>query len=297
MDKLLAGYVALGSVVLPLAGCLLIGYFWRRFNRFEPAFVTFLVTRISTPCLVFHTLATTPLDDRLLGQVALLALSSLALCAVLAWPLLATRNPAALMAAVFPNTGNFGLPVAYLGFGQAGFSVAVLFFASCAIVQHCLGSSVSGKGLRIGTFLRQPSLIAVAAALLSRQLPELPPDAVLQTTRLLGGITMPLMLLMLGNALAQMPREGLCGGMRIGVVRLVAGPVAGLAAGWLLGVPREVAVIGIVQMAMPVAVISYVYAGGGESRDADSVAGAVLLSTLAAVLLLPPLLWVVQGGA
>ena len=299
MEGLLSSYLGLVGVVLPLAACLLVGYFWQRFNRFEPAFVTFLVTRVSTPALVFHTLVTAPFEGSLLAQVAAMAVLSLVLCATFSLPVLrglGARQPAHWMAAVFPNSGNFGLPVAYLSFGQEGFAVALIFFATCAIIQHSLGATAMRKQFSLRAVLVQPSLIAVALALLARAAPFTQVEPLMQTTRLLGGVTMPLMLLMLGNALARMPRAGLRGGVPVSVARLVLGPVAGCAAAWLLDVPAGIAAIGIVQMAMPVAVISHVYACAADPADADAVAGAVLISTLAALVLLPPLLQAVQAG-
>ena len=52
-----------------------------------------------------------------------------------------TRGPAA----TFPNTGNLGLPIAQLAFGDTGLAVAVAFFAVNSLVQHTLGVWVMSR--------------------------------------------------------------------------------------------------------------------------------------------------------
>jgi predicted permease len=48
-------------------------------------------------------------------------------------------------AATFPNTGNLGLPIAQLAFGETGLAVTVAFFAVSSLVQHTLGVWVMSK--------------------------------------------------------------------------------------------------------------------------------------------------------
>ncbi|HCW18610.1 MAG TPA: hypothetical protein DHL02_11785, partial [Achromobacter sp.] len=68
---------------LPLLSCVGIGVFWgKRDIPFGGAFITTLVTSVTTPALVFHTFVTTHLDDRALADVAAATLLALLLCAV-----------------------------------------------------------------------------------------------------------------------------------------------------------------------------------------------------------------------
>jgi len=286
------------GLVIPLVACLSVGYFWNRFGTFQLEFCTTLVLRVGTPTLIFHTLSTVSLDNSALARIASVSLIALLICALMAATLLAViRAPIKdlLLAAVFPNSGNFGLPMAYLAFGERGFAIAVIFFTCCAIVQHTLGSLYlhqRGSWIRILTL---PPLVAVVAAVALRSLNVTVPEPVLESTRMLGSLTVPIMLLVLGHALANMPRSSLPGGTLIASMRLGLGLISGLAVTQLFQLENEVAMVIILQMSMPVAVISYVYARPLGVAVSDTVAGGVLVSTVAAVVTLPLLVWWLQS--
>ena len=64
-------YLSAIVLMLPLLSCVGIGIFWgKRDLPFGGAFITTLVTSVTTPALVFHTFVTTRLDDRALADVA-----------------------------------------------------------------------------------------------------------------------------------------------------------------------------------------------------------------------------------
>ncbi len=287
-------YAELFGLMVPLAVCLTIGYVWSHVGRFQMEFCTVLVIRISTPALVFHTLSTIALEGSDLMEIALLAWAALLLCAVMgAVCLYVFRLPVGgmLPAVTFPNTGNFGLPISYLALGEQGFAVAVVFFASCAVAQHTLSSLALQKRFSFIRLFTLPPLVAVILAVIGRLSPFDMPGPVLETTRLLGALTVPLMLLVLGNALANMPRTSL----RIGSVLAALRLCLGLFAAWVivtaLDVTDEFGLVVMIQMAMPTAVISYVYARASGAQVSDPVAGAVLISTLVSLITIPILLW------
>src|SRR5690606_37883502 len=134
-------YGELAGLTVPLAVCLAIGYFWNRYGTFQLEFCTTLVLRISTPALVFHTLSTVELDNGSLAEIAAVTLIALLVCAgAAALCLAALKMPVKdmLPAVVFPNTGNFGLPISYLALGDTGFAIAVIFYTCCSIIQHTI---------------------------------------------------------------------------------------------------------------------------------------------------------------
>jgi predicted permease len=104
------------------------------------------------------------------------------------------------------------------------------------------------------------------------------------------------MLLSLGHALAVIPAAGLRIGSIVGTMRLLLGLAAGYAAGWLIGLPDEFSNILALQMAMPCAAVSYMYARRYTDMG-DAAAGAVLVSTLSFLALAPALLWLVGSTA
>src|SRR5690606_19763067 len=116
------------------------------------------------------------------------------------------------------------------------------------------------------------------------------PDWLVATSRMLGAVTVPLMLLSLGHALALIPANGMRAGAVVAGLRLAVGLAAGYAVVWLLGLPDLLAGALALQMAMPCAVVSYMYARR-YTDVGDIAAGAVLVSTVVFLLLAPALLW------
>ena len=285
-------------LMLPLLSCVGIGALWaKRDLPFGGSFITTLVTSVTTPALVFHTFVTTHLDDRALADVAVATLLALLLCGLVCalwlkvWKLpVRTLLPTASL----PNAGNLGLPISQMAFGDAGLSVAVAFFAVNSFVMHTLAVRLL-PGVNTKGSWKSPILLASVVAVALRMLHVPVPDWIVETARMLGAVTVPLMLLSLGHALALIPSGGLRNGAKVAVMRLVVGLAAGLAVVWALDLEPVLAGALSLQMAMPCAVVSYMYVKRYTS-EGDTAAGAVLVSTVAFLLLAPVMLWVLRSA-
>lgn len=284
-------------LMLPLLFCVGIGVYWgKRDLPFGGSFITLLVTSVTTPALVFHTFVTTHLDDRALADVAVATLLALLLCALVcalllkAWKLpVRTLLPTAFL----PNAGNLGLPISQMAFGDAGLSVAVAFFAVSSFVMHTIAVRLL-PGVNTKGSWKSPILLASLIAVAMRVLHVPVPEWLIETTRMLGAVTVPLMLLSLGHALALIPANGLRDGAKVAAIRLAVGLAAGLAVVWALDLEPVLAGALSLQMAMPCAVVSYMYVKRYTTLG-DTAAGAVLVSTVAFLLLAPVILWFSRG--
>lgn len=292
-------YLSAIVLMLPLLFCVGIGVFWgKRDIPFGGAFITTLVTSVTTPALVFHTFVTTHLDDRALADVAAATLLALLLCAGVAALLLKVwKLPVRtlLPTAFLPNAGNLGLPISQLAFGDAGLSVAVAFFAVNSFVMHTVAVRLL-PGVNTKGSWKSPILLASVVAVVLRMLHIPVPEWLIETARMLGAVTVPLMLLSLGHALALIPSNGLRDGAKVGAIRLGVGLAAGLAVVWALDLEPVLAGALTLQMAMPCAVVSYMYAKRYTPLG-DTAAGAVLVSTVVFLLLAPLMLWFTRAGA
>ena len=290
-------YLSAIVLMLPLLSCVGIGIFWgKRDLPFGGSFITTLVTSVTTPALVFHTFVTTRLDDRALADVAAATLIALLLCALVSAALLkAWKLPvlSLLPTAFLPNAGNLGLPISQLAFGDAGLSVAVAFFAVNSFVMHTIAVRLL-PGVNTKGSWKSPILLASVVAVAMRLLHIPVPAWVIETARMLGAVTVPLMLLSLGHALALIPSNGMRDGAKVGAIRLVVGLAAGLAVAWALDLEPVLAGALTLQMAMPCAVVSYMYARRYTPLG-DTAAGAVLVSTVVFLLLAPLMLWFTHG--
>ncbi|CAB3657973.1 AEC family transporter [Achromobacter pestifer] len=292
-------YLSAIVLMLPLLTCVGIGVFWgKRDIPFGGTFITTLVTSVTTPALVFHTFVTTHLDDRALADVAVATLLALLLCAVVGALLLKVwKLPVRtlLPTAFLPNAGNLGLPISQLAFGDAGLSVAVAFFAVNSFVMHTIAVRLL-PGVNTKGSWKSPILLASVVAVALRMLHIPVPDWLIETARMLGAVTVPLMLLSLGHALALIPSNGLRDGAKVGAIRLGVGLAAGLVVVWALDLEPVLAGALTLQMAMPCAVVSYMYAKRYTPLG-DTAAGAVLVSTVVFLLLAPLMLWFTHHGA
>lgn len=293
-------YFSMLSLLAPLIVCVSVGLIWGKKNYpFAASFITVLATSVTTPALVFSTLVTAKLSNEVLATIAAATVAALTLCALgCALLLRLTKVPVRkmLQCATFPNAGNLGLPISYLAFGEAGLSTSIAFFAVCSFIQHTVGVRMLPDTGNISAPWKSPVLISALAAVAFRVIDVAPPAWVIESAKLLGSMTVPLMLLSLGHALAVIPSAGLRIGSKVGAIRLLMGITAGFAGAWLMGLPADIAGSLTLQMTMPCAAVSYMYARRYTDMG-DAAAGAVLFSTLTFLLLAPLLLWLVGSNA
>lgn len=294
MAQLTGIYASVAMMLLPVLICTAIGMGWGYRNIPYPlGFVSTLVTVVAIPGLVFHTLVTTRLAPQHILSVALAATCGIAVMGVISAVLLRLFGLPVrplVTTSTFPNAGNLGLPLSELAFGDTGLSVAVAFFAVCSFLQHTVGVHIVASSARVKGSLFSPVMIAAVLAVVLRALDITVPVWALESRRLLGSLTVPLMLISLGYTLVTISHGGIRQGAYVGMIRLLVGLVGGTLVINILDQPPDIARATLLQMMMPVAVINYMYAERFTDRG-DTAAGAVLSSTAVFLLLCPLAFW------
>lgn len=286
-------FLVLVNVITPVLACAVIGYFWKRQGKpFSTEVITPLVTAIGTPCLVFSTLVKVEISpEAFTDMVAAAAVTIIAFFAI-SWTVLKAFKldvRAFLNAMVFANIGNMGLPLCLLAFGQEGLALAIAYFTVDVVFLFTVGVAISARAASVGAVLRLPVIYAIAAALVVMFLDIDAPQAVVKTTELLGGLTIPLMLIALGVSLADMKVSSVKVSVGLSVLRLGMGFAVGWATAVLFGMEGAARGVLILQCAMPVAVFNYLFAARYDTRPAE-VAGTVVVSTVLSFATLPLLL-------
>jgi len=285
---------ALFEVIAPVVLMVLIGYCLQRFSdSIDTASMSSLVMQVGTPALVFSTLTTTDLPTDVLMQVSLGALCACALASALAGvilKLLGYSFRSFLPPLTMPNSGNLGLPVVLLAFGDDGLAIGVSFFFVIAIIQYTVMPVVVAGAFSIRKLLTEPLIWAVLAALFIKFTATSVPTVIGNTAEILGGMMIPTMIILLGAAIAQLGVSDLKTACTLALVRLVVGLVAGAGTVLLLGMSGPAAGALFLLAAMPSAVITYVIAQR-YGREPEKVAGLVVVSTVLTLLILPLLLW------
>ncbi len=282
------------SIIAPVFICAGIGMAWERQGRpYDTEFVTTLTTNVGVPCLVFSTLADVDLDPQAFAVMAVAALAALASFAAVSTAVLGlARLPlrAFLPSMIFPNSGNMALPLSLLAFGEPGLALSIAYFAVYVVAQFVLTPVIAAGTMSLVALARMPILYAVAVAVLFMVAGAKPPAWIANTTRILGGMTIPLMLITLGISLAKLKVGSLGRSAALAVLRLVMGFTVGVALAETFGMSGAARGVLILQAAMPVAVFNYLFAQR-YNQEPEEVAGIVVISTAVSFATLPVLLW------
>lgn len=281
------------AAIIPVLAVAAVGFAWvRAGRRFENAMLTPLVVQIGTPCLIFATFVKTSIPPASFAAVALascVALVGFAAVGVVFLWMSGLRVRTFLPSLTFPNNGNLGLPLALYAFGREGLGYAIVFYAICMIGQFTVGQAMAAGAVNWRGILRMPLVHAVALGVIVSVWRVPLPVWLTNTVSLIGGMTIPLMLLMLGASLARLQVETMSRATLISALRIGMGAGIGLVVALLFGLEGTARAILIMQCAMPVAVYNYLFAQHWNNQP-EEVAGVVVVSTFASVVSVPVLL-------
>ena len=195
---------------------------------------------------------------------------------------------------MFNNCGNLGLPLAVLAFGQDAMPAAVVMFLVSNMLHFSFGAWFLNHKARLRDLWKVPVLLATVVGL-GLNLAEVHMWAPLMTAiRMLGEVSIPLMMFALGVRLAQMTLAEFHLGLLIAVVRPVAGIALAYAVGWSLNLTGIQHAQLIVFGALPPAVLNYMFAER-YSQEPEKVASMVLIGNVAALVFIPLALMFVLG--
>lgn len=253
---------------------------------------------ILLPALVFHSIATTELPAETLVSVgagvvglvlAMTVISELVARAVgETEPLLGTF----VLMTVFPNAGNYGLPVAEFTFGSLGRATAVVYIIVLLVLMNTLGVYLASRGgsgtllAGLKTVASVPLVYAVLLAALARGAGVIPASdaATMQTLKLVGDSAIPVALIVLGLELADTrPRRDLF--VRISpaaVVKMFVGPLVAVVLVLTLSIQNDVVASAFVLLAAtPSAVTPLIIATEfSEESDGDLTVGEYASNTI-----------------
>lgn len=282
------------SIVAPVLVCAGLGFGWAKSGRkFDTDMVMTLVTNIGVPCLVFSTLVQADIEAKALAAMAGATAAVVVAVGLLGAGVLTLAGQPVrpfLPSLMFPNVGNMGLPLCLLAFGDVGLALGIAVFTVMVVIQFVISPVIAGGITSPKELARIPILYAVAASLVAI-LGDLEPWAwLVNTTKILGGMVIPLMLTTLGISLARLRVVGLARAAGIAVLRIGLGFGIGLAVATVLGLEGAAKGVLVLQSSLPVAVFNFLFAERYQTRPTD-VAGAVVVSTLLSFAALPALLW------
>ncbi len=279
--------------VLPVICVGLTGYLWVISGRkLDGAILTPIATDIATPCLIVSTLLKTQLEPEIFVSTAAASVVALALFALLGAPLimaLGLRVTTFLPAIAFPNAGNLGLPIALYAFGPPGLAHAVIFFALSSIANYTIGQAIISGRSNWRAILRMPLIYAVIVGAAAAYCRVPVPKALVDTLTLVGGMAVPLMLLLLGASLAKLSVSAINHALAASALRIGLGLVIGLLVAFVFGMRGIQRPAFILQCSMPSAVYTFLFAQRWNNQP-EEVAGVVFVSTILSIASTPIIL-------
>jgi len=285
------------TVILPTVFAIALGYLLSRWGRPDVGTLIDVAMFVTTPCLVLHSLYQNPIviGDALRGWGAALLL--IAGTFAIAWLVFGIRrkgSSALYLPIMFQNTINIPLPIIYLGFGDQGVALTVLFFIPNLLLVYSLGIYLASghKALRqgLGAVFRTPLIYAAILGLILNLTGAAVPEAVTSSLRFVGQAAVPLMLLVLGMNMGRFKFSQIGLTITASVIRMGGGFAVGLLAVWLLGMSGLPRAVVLFEAAMPSAVVTSVLCTK-YGNNPELVSSIVLTTTLMAVGVIPALLY------
>jgi len=291
------------DIILPVFLIILSGYLLEKYAQLDFRTLTQSGLYLFAPALVLSALLKRPLQITLALDIFYFMLAytgALLILSVVVGRLMRMSNEtrsALSLTTVMMNVGNFGLPLAYFAFGEAGLEYSILTFVMFNIplgtvaIVIAQGKAASLKAALINTS-KIPIFHAVVLAFLWKWLDWPMPSFVLRPLEILGQAAVPLMMVLLGM---QLYRTKITAGLGFislsSCIRLVVAPLLAWLLTELLGMEGLAQQVVILQTSTPSAVLPLLYSVRFNTRP-DLVASAIFVSTLLSAASLTVLLYV-----
>ncbi|SJL83959.1 AEC family transporter [Vibrio palustris] len=282
------------AAILPVLIIALVGTFLSKKTQYlDDPNLPKLIVNVGMPALLLHSMLGQHLD--FMGMGKLVVASACALMAMVAVSLVVLKLmklPARyyLPVLVNPNTGNLGIPIAYALLGEKGLAGAVIISSIIEISHFTLGIGMMSGSFNARRLLANPPVISllVGAAIMALDVPVL--SFMLTVFEMLGSITVPIMLLMLGRSLAHMKVHEARWG-RLAFLALYR-PMMGMTMAWgaatLIGLSPLYTANLLIAFCMPVAVLNYIFATRyrGPVNDVAGLTFLTLPTALCALIII-----------
>ena len=277
------------SILFPLFALTALGYLVGRRQRPDLSHANKLNMDVFVPALVFAALANKSFHVAdfvpLLGATLLLVGG----CGLAGWALargLGVAPRTLVPPLMFNNCGNLGLPLAVLAFGDQALAPAVAMFMVSNLLHFSFGAWLLDHSISVAGVWKVPSVLATLAGIAVGLLGIEVWAPAMTAIRMLGDISIPLMLFALGVRLT----ESRIGELRLGLIGAAARPLIGMAlallAMQLIPLSKSEQALLLVFGALPPAVLNYIFAERYH-QEPEKVASIVLLGNVAALLFLP----------
>lgn len=278
-------FIQIATIVFPIFAVILIGFVYGRNRRPNMIAANQVNIDVFMPALIFSALAGKSFQLSDLSMVAIGGAVIVLGSGLLGWPiakLMGYAPKTLLPPMMFKNSGNMGLPLLFLAFGEKALPAAVVLFLIESMMHFSIGTYWLGRNPRIIYLFRDPVFVAgVAGLAVSIAGVSLWPP-IMAATKVIGDVSTGLMLFSLGVRLNTAPFAQ----WRIGLVGAVATPVTGMIVAYaycrIFNLSTSEQDVLLLFGALPPAVLNFMFAERFH-QEPDKVASIVIMGNLAAL--------------
>ncbi len=282
-------------IIAPVALVIAFGYLCKKFSfRIDIETLSNLIIYVGSPCLIFSVITQQHILWREYSLILTSAFTVMLGCGLITYAILKMLGRPRLKGFYIPvmlmNTGNIGFPIALFAYGQEGFARAIVYDLGLLIVMYSVGVAILAGRKHLFDGLKLPALHVAAISILIAAFKIPVPPFLLHATTMLGNITIPLMMLLLGYRLCAscitswgLPLLG-------ALIRTGGGLLIAYAFLALFPVPDITRKIILLYSALPSAMMSYVLTEKYR-KDQDIAASTVVISTFASIVYIPVILF------
>ena len=294
-------FVVFFNVILPVFGIVLLGAFLGKRLELEAKTLTRVAYYVFVPAFIFRSIsmAEVPLTSvsRMLIFIILSHLLAVVAAAVLGRVLGKSKQMIAafIMIAAFGNVGNFGLAIIQFRLGDIALPAATIYFVAINTVAFivCLSAAGWAHGGSRGAIWKVVKTPAVWATVPAIVVSSGGIDVPLLLDRMIGllaGAMIPVMLFALGLQLQEQGKIHLTKDVFIAsTIRLILVPALALLVALPFGLPQIESSAGVLQAAMPVAILVSIIAKENDIVP-EFVTSVVVVSTLFSIVTLSVLM-------
>ena len=279
----------IAATIIPLFLIILAGYLIGRKKKTDITPFVDLIMYITGPCIIFTSIVNAEMT---LAQISVIGIASaliILIQGIIAYFIFRKRKGIILPAAI-GNTGYLGYPLAFLAFGSAGLSLAVIYDAVGSLFLFSLGVFLVHQKNDFREIFRLPLIYAILLGIIASFGHIAIPAGFFTGLEMLGSITIPLALLILGYRLSQIRMMRSAMPYFVAGFKMIGGLCIAVLVSMLLGMSGLSKTILVLQASMPSAVMSMILTYKYRNNH-DIAASAVFLSTLLSAITIPALLY------
>ena len=276
-------FIQLFPILIPIILIIFIGFIWNKIgNNLNQQEITNIITWIGAPCLIFNTLINLEssfilLENMIVASICMIIsmyLLSYILIKFINFPIRTFINPMS-----FSNSGNLGMTIALFAYGSVGLELAVIVFMITSMFHFTIGVSIWSGKWSLRFLAKTPVIYAVILGLSINFLNIELPKTLTNTTTVLAGITIPLLLFTMGISLNKISYKVEPKIIILIILRIfIATSLAYLITQWLNidGIAKNIILL---QGVLPAPIFTYLFASQYNVQP-DKVANYLMTSTI-----------------